>query len=273
MSDVRRKKNDDFNDDATTLGDTPSFLSKLLKVENLKIVQAVTGGFISSFYQAHLITIVGSHWGESSFNGLLELFRSVYQHPVFESVLVGSVLVHLGANSYLLYRQFRACEAAGGDPNDVEFYDRLPGSKHLPSPAGLHQIAGYFMSVGIFAHTSATRLPALWKTGYQLNYKSIYYTLRQWPLVFYPYYTALSSMMFYHYVFTGYRIFSKYVLGRQDYKKRELIAKRKWYGVFAMGVGISISSLLALGGRYYRVSSVGLPPPMSFIEYAKHIIY
>ncbi|EGG15361.1 hypothetical protein DFA_10195 [Cavenderia fasciculata] len=254
MSEQSNNNNNNNNkvyddNDNTSGGDTDKrkggLISFLTKIENIKAIQAITGSVIATFYQVHLVTIVGSHFGESGFNGLLEYFRPFYQNRVFETLLAGSVVVHLSANLYMIF---------SGRKDNTQFYERAPGHTKLPSPYGLHQIAGALVSVFILGHTAATRIPALWIKGYQLNYKDIHYTLKQWGVVFYPYYTLFSASMYYHFVFNNVRIFNKYILGRKDYRKRELQSKNVWYGVATFGVILSFSCCLALGGQYFRVN-------------------
>ncbi|GAM26426.1 hypothetical protein SAMD00019534_096010 [Acytostelium subglobosum LB1] len=221
-----------------------NFWKKLTKPEMLKLIQAVSGGVIATYYECHLISLIGAHWGPEAFDGLLAFFRPFYQSRWFEPLLVGAVLTHLTVSGAEFIRVIK---------NKEELYDKVEPKSKMPSPWGLNQISSHLMAGGIFVHTSATRLPRLWLPTYAANFRLVHSTLVDFPYIFYPYYTMLSSMMFYHFIYSNYLISRRYLLGRNDHKTHSLRNKTLWYSIMASGVGMSVSIVMAFGGHYYRV--------------------
>jgi len=222
----------------------------ILSIDNLHRIQGITGIVISGFYQLHFVNvIIGSHFREAGFDGLRDLFRQIYQHKYIEPIIMGSIGIHLGVNVYLILKRRLY---------NQEIYEKdisNSWSPKMPTPYGLYQLSSIFLSAFIFTHISAVRLPILFNPNHSVGFSGIYYTLKNWPMIFYPYYLLFSSSMIYHWIFSYWRLCSR-TFNIQNYRMIEYQNKRKWFTVYGVGAAISTSALLALGGKYFRV----LPP-------------
>ncbi|KAF2073166.1 hypothetical protein CYY_005519 [Polysphondylium violaceum] len=235
----------------------------ILSTENLQRIQGLTGIVISGFYQLHFVNvIIGSHFREAGFDGLRDLFRQIYQNKFIEPIILGSIGIHLGVNAYLILKRRKY---------NQELYEKDINSTisaKMPTPYGLYQLSSIFISAFIFTHVSAVRLPILFNPNHTVGFSGIYYTLKSWPLIFYPYYFLFSSSMIYHWIFSYWRICCR-AFNISNHRAIEYQSKSSWYKVYGVGALMSTSALLALGGKYFRV----LPPfglgNMNLLQFAK----
>ncbi|KYR00938.1 hypothetical protein DLAC_03001 [Tieghemostelium lacteum] len=239
-----------------------SWGDKLFSYDNLRKIQAGTGIVISTFAQCHMLMIVGSHISATTFEGIRDYFRIFYQNKYIEPIILGSIAVHMGVNIYIMSRRDNSQPL-------VEKLSPEPGSL-VPSPYGLFQLSSLAMMTFIGGHVSATRLPVLWNSNYSLGFKDIYYTLRQFPQIFLPYYQVFLSSLMYHTIFSYYRLGCR-VLGIGNYRMREYNNRKTWYTIFGVCSLITASSLLAIRGHYYYVNPLNVPKPMTIFKYAKSL--
>jgi succinate dehydrogenase/fumarate reductase cytochrome b subunit len=138
-----------------------------------------------------------SHYGniQSSSTGLsvLHSMRKVYQAPVVEIVVFGSLIVHFVSNVNV-YLKRTALERTGAKKKDG-------GPKKAPSPPGTlelsaHRIAGYVLAMSITGHVLATRGVALWilEDPSQYDYSILYRVAKSLPAHAFTIYLCVFGM-------------------------------------------------------------------------------
>ena len=140
----------------------------------LQRAQAATGLVFGAYAAQHLFaaSAVSLFGGSGDYNAFLGAARKVYQHPVVEAVVLGSLAGHVGAWLGRLYcrRKFRAAQP----PATLRAADAVkqrhaasaagqrapPGwlRSALASRQGLHAASGYFLTAVVGAHVCATRV-------------------------------------------------------------------------------------------------------------------
>ena len=116
-----------------------------------KSLNAVSGLLFGLFLVMHLL----SHYaitlaGYDEANEILQGLRKVYRNPIFEAVLFGSLITHMYSNVCLYMSRNRIASTVKEDDNKK----KKVGTMELNA----HRIAGYFLSLSIFGHVTATRL-------------------------------------------------------------------------------------------------------------------
>ncbi|EFA76172.1 hypothetical protein PPL_10389 [Heterostelium album PN500] len=245
-------------------------VKKIFSIDNLKKWQAASGVVISTFSQLHIVMVLGSHLGELCFTGLRDLFRQFYQNKFIEPIIIGAIGTHIVVNGILFYKRdpsVPVIEMMDVDPSGEKKSWLSKFVNRVPTPYGLFQASGLILSVFIGGHVFATRGYVLLDKQFSSGFKSVHYTLINFPYYFYPYYGSFFHALMYHTAFSYNRIYNRYIKRSHDYKVNEVKSKSYWYGVYGVTGIVALSAILALGGNYFPVSKIGIPPPLTISQY------
>jgi hypothetical protein len=122
-------------------------------VKTLKQLNAASGLFFGAFLMMHLMCHYSLNLGYEAGQERLMTARKVYQHPIFESLLAVSLLVHFYTNVNLYMARTKINGAAKKEPDAKE----PAGSLELQG----HRVAGYMLSFLLLVHIFATRISPL----------------------------------------------------------------------------------------------------------------
>jgi len=122
-------------------------------MSTVKKVQAASGLLFGAFLFLHLLTHFTLNLGYDEADERLHSFRVIYQNPIFEIMLLVTVLAHVYANiSIYTHRQKIERHAHKGE--DKSKQHQVAGNLELKA----HRIAGYVLAFSIVGHVAATRL-------------------------------------------------------------------------------------------------------------------
>ena len=169
----------------------------------LQRVQGASGLVFGAFLAQHLVTnSVISLMGASDYNHFVTLARAVYQHPMVEVGILGSIVVHLGASvgRWVCQRKFRAQQpkatvaaaAAVKARHAAASEAGLPPSvlpTFLRTRDGLHRASGYYLATFIAGHVIATRVPKLPSHMFEF----VAFPVWRLQYFFVPYYGLLAA--------------------------------------------------------------------------------
>ena len=192
-------------------------------------VQAVSGLLFSLFVLVHLINTALAVLGADLYDGFQTAARSVYQSPLLELALIGTLVVHI-VSGILRMRARRRSKAKP------------------PLRLRLHRYASYYLAIFIFGHIGATRLPALLADAPPF-FGGVSFSMHFAPWWFYPYYALLGIAGLYH-AFYGIPV----ALGVMGVRAPQFIRRGAGFWVpVGAGAGVIIAALLAFGGFLYEI--------------------
>lgn len=114
-------------------------------IEKLKEMQARSGLHFAIFLILHFICHYSLSLGWDVANSNLLLFRKLYHHRLFESLMTLSVIGHIYSNVALYFKRQADKKEGESEPT--------AGSMERKG----HRIAGYILAFGIVGHVAATR--------------------------------------------------------------------------------------------------------------------
>jgi len=224
-------------------------------------IQAASGAVFASFATLHLANSMIANFGHHMYDGLQELLRHFYQNPLVEISLAGALVMHVSTSALRIFRrsQRKAANAKKNPPKieSVGLFSRLK-----LSPLAFHKYSGYYLAGVLSIHVTATRILPL-QHGILADFSDVSFTLVQYPLVFYPYYTLLALSGFYH-VYFG-LIQSAKVFG---IKVPQFLSSQSLFfkGTLALGSVALCSAVLAFGGNYYPIPTDNFPFHQKMID-------
>jgi hypothetical protein len=124
----------------------------------LKKLSAASGLYFGVFLVLHLVSHYSLLFGLERAMKNMTLFRKVYQNPIFELGLIVALMVHYASNT-MIYMHRTKIEAKS---TKLKKNDDL-AAKPTPSIKGEwelkgHRYSGYFLSLAVLGHVSATRI-------------------------------------------------------------------------------------------------------------------
>lgn len=161
-------------------------------------LQRAQGGsalLFSVFLSEHLLNTAVASFGENAYNSFQRYFRSYYQHPLLESLLLGSLTVHLSAS--LLRRALlvaRSTRQRGASTTTAGANNAVTANTTTPWTSTLHILTGYFLALIIGGHVYFCR------KGVPPEYEGLSFLLRHPSLrwLFTPYFASFAVAGLYH---------------------------------------------------------------------------
>jgi succinate dehydrogenase/fumarate reductase cytochrome b subunit len=200
-------------------------------VNNYKLakLQAVSGLLFSLFVLVHLGNTAMAVFGADLYDGYQRAARGVYQWPLLELALIGALVVHIVSGIL----RVRARQGSKPEP---------------PLRLRLHRYASYYLTLFIFGHIAATRLPALLADAPPF-FGGISFSMHFLPWFFYPYYALLGIAAIYH---ASYGI--PVALGVLGVRAPRFLRKGPgfWMPV-TVGACVIVAALLGFGGFFYEI--------------------
>lgn len=209
-------------------------------LRHIRCAQRITGLMFLAFLLMHLVNTAAAIFGPAAYNDVQRLTRSVYQHPVYEPLLLFTPLVvHIGLGAW---RIRNAC---------------------APSRTGgmlrrLNRFVCLFLVAIVVGHVVATRGPSL-VYGIYPGFEGVAFTFQWAPAYFYPYYALFAAAAIFHASFGLCTM-----LGSAAGSPRS-----RQFAVFAAPVAawmVIVVALLALGGQLFTVDDA------SHTEFAKLLL-
>jgi succinate dehydrogenase/fumarate reductase cytochrome b subunit len=148
-----------------------------ISTPRLARIQAQTGIVLALYLAMHLTNTLTALGGEGAYDGFQRVVRYVYQNPVAEILLLGSIVVHIIVG--------------------VMRYRRRTAGEKITLRIRLHRYAGYFLALFIAGHVLATRMPAV-LYDIHVGFRALSYTMHRFPGYFIPYYMLLALSGLYH---------------------------------------------------------------------------
>ncbi|KAL1917440.1 uncharacterized protein VTP21DRAFT_3833 [Calcarisporiella thermophila] len=169
----------------------------------LTIIQAASGLTFQTFLTLHFLTHLSANISIDRANALIKVFRTYYQNPAVEGVVVaGSAFVHIVSSFAKVYLR-RRLKASLDEANKDKMKEKRAGPLlELPSARQLHHWAGYFLAFFIIPHTFGTRFGPDVPAG-GMDMYGIRNILIHEGMVFYPGYILAASAGIYHMVLGG----------------------------------------------------------------------
>lgn len=197
--------------------------------QRLSRIQAISGLLFSVFAVAHLSNTALATLSPDLYDGFQGSVRRVYQWPLFELALVASLVVHIASG----VARMRGRRGSTAKP---------------PLRLRLHRYAAYYLTIFIFGHIAATRLPAVLADAPPF-FGGVSFSLHFMPWFFYPYYALLGIAGLYH-LFFGIPA----ALGVLGVRSPQGIRRGPgfWIPVSA-GATVIVLALLGFGGALYEI--------------------
>jgi hypothetical protein len=129
----------------------------MVSTGSLKKISAASGLYFGVFLIMHLISHYSLYFGMERAMKNMVLFRKVYQNPVFELGLIVALISHYVSNTMIyLHRKKIEEKSAKLKKNDgaVTPTASIKGDLELKA----HRYTGYFLSLAVIGHVSATRV-------------------------------------------------------------------------------------------------------------------
>lgn len=196
---------------------------------SVRTAQSLTGLLLAAFSLAHLTnTVLAMQPG--AYDAFQAVVRRVYQHPLVEPLVLGSVLVH----ALIGLREMRQ--------------NRAPTSS-LPLRPRLHRWAGWYLLLTIAGHVGATRLLAALENA-PPGFAGLSFSIAWMPWLFAPYYVGLGLAGLYH---AGHGVgLAAARLGAPG------VARGTHHPVYQLGMGVAAVAILfgiaAFAGLLYPIS-------------------
>jgi len=142
-------------------------IESLISEPTLIKIQAGSGVVFSTFLSLHLTNTIVSHNGQLFYDEIQRIFRTYYQNPIIEPVILGSLAVHLSScflrfirrkkNDNKLNNKLEEAKI-NNKPNIVqEVKDIIKLSEPVPS-LKVHRLTGYILSAFVGGHIIACRI-------------------------------------------------------------------------------------------------------------------
>lgn len=194
-------------------------------VSSLARLQAATGIVLAIFVTLHLLNLLVAIVGPGAYDGFQAAVRPVYQFPLVEALILGSIAVHLVVAITRFLR----------DPRKVR-----------QGRFRWHRYSGVFLMLVIVGHVAAVRGPS-WFADIYPGAQGLAFTLNAYPAYFYPYYFLLACAGFYH-ALQGTSV------AAARFNKRGLRASNERLASLTAGFGVlAILALACLGGLLYEI--------------------
>jgi hypothetical protein len=206
--------------------------------KNLARVQAISGLVFATFLVLHLVNTALAPAGQAAYDGFQRAARRFYQIPVIEAALILAASVHWVAGAIRVVRRWRrGPKGAAAKP---------------PWRIRLHRWSGYYLLLALYGHVLATRGGA-WFYGMPADFSFLTFSLRHWPLYFYPYYALLFASGFYHLVHGA--IVGLRLLGARLPASLGAMHSRPFWAATAVGALLGALGVAALGGLLFGVDT------------------
>lgn len=197
---------------------------KYLNQQVIIRTQRVSGLLFLLFLGLHLANTATAVLGPAAYDGFQAVARRLYQHPVYESLLI---LVPFVVHA--------ACGIWRIRTNGI---GRTAGRK-------LHRYTGIFLMIVVIGHVLATRGPSL-IAGIFPDFAGIAFTFELAPAYFYPYYTLFAAAAIFH---ASFGIVSMW---RRDWSRQPALAISGRILPILIGMAVFVS-LLAFGGVLFDI--------------------
>lgn len=130
----------------------------MVSTRSLKRISAASGLYFGVFLIMHLASHYSLYFGMERAMKNMVLFRKVYQNPIFELGLIVALIAHYVSNTMIyLHRKKIEEKSAKLKKND--------GTATIPTSSikgelelKAHRYTGYFLSLAVLGHVSATRV-------------------------------------------------------------------------------------------------------------------
>lgn len=153
--------------------------------------RVVWGLRFAVFTVMHLVSHYTLNSSYEQANTTMLTFRQVYQNPLFEVLLVVSLLAHMYSNSGLYMARSKIASNKKDDDNNKKAAP--PGSTELNA----HRFAGYLLSLLVFGHVFAVRVTPLLHledpSEYDYSFAASVYELI--PFNIFPVYLSILGMV------------------------------------------------------------------------------
>lgn len=187
-------------------------------------VQRVSGLLFLIFLCMHLANSATAVFGPGAYNGFQAVARRLYQHPLYESLLIlVPFVVHAACGLWRI-----RCNGAG----------RTVARR-------LHRYTGIFLLIVVVGHVLATRAPSL-IAGIFPDFAGIAFTFELAPAYFYPYYALFAAAAIFH---ASFGISS---MCRLDWSRQSALAISSRFVPILIWVAVFLS-LLAFGGELFDI--------------------
>jgi hypothetical protein len=197
-----------------------------------KEVQAISGLAFGSFLVMHFLCHYSLSIGWQTAQDRLLLFRTIYQHPVFEISLVVALATHMTSNTVL--------------------YMRRKHEPHADPERTAHHYAGYIMVPMLLGHVIATRIGplVLLEDPDEYDYSFVSKAVDLLPKYVFPIYLALFGMAAgWHFIYGVYSSVSL-LTGHSALGKPFPMVLKNLAVVHHAAI---LSAVLALTGYYYFI--------------------
>ena len=132
-------------------------MQTMVSTGSLKKISAVSGLYFGMFLVLHLISHYSLYFGMERAMKNMVLFRRIYQNPVFELGLVVALIAHYVSNG-LIYQHRKKIETKSAKKNDDARTSQAASSIKGELELKAHRYTGYFLSLAVLGHVSATRV-------------------------------------------------------------------------------------------------------------------
>jgi len=235
-------------------------MESLISEPTLIKIQAGSGVVFSTFLSLHLTNTIVSNNGQLFYDEIQRIFRTFYQNPIIEPVILGSLAVHLSScflrfirrnkNDKKLNNKLEEAKINNKPEIVQEIKDIIKLSEPVPS-LKVHRLSGYTLSVFVGGHIVAARIiPLIFND--KADFTLMSFSLEHWPLLFYPYFFVLGSSGVYHMAHGLVQAKQVLISSKNDWRKTtESTIFRVLVGITAISVA---SGILAFGGKYFSVN-------------------
>jgi len=243
-----------------------SITSVQISDQTLTQIQACSGLVFSSFATIHILNSFTAHFGHLAYDAIQDILRKFYQNRVIEAVLAGALIIHIGSSSIIFYRRYtghrtpqvkrRRMSMPPQKENLLDSIKEKINEKVDLTPRSIHRYTGYVLAGVIGIHVLNTRI-TMWNNPPDFTFLN--FSLKNWPIIMYPYYMTLLTSGIYHTYFGIQQALHALGVKFPEWTRGSFF----WFSL-EMGLLIGASSVLAFGGVYYNV------PTFRFQEWKNH---
>ncbi|MGA6994087.1 MAG: hypothetical protein WBX50_09335 [Candidatus Deferrimicrobiaceae bacterium] len=215
-------------------------------------IQAGSGLLFATFLVLHLSNTILASAGQTTYDSFQNTVRWYYQFPPVEIIVVlASATVHAWAGLLRIWRRTK------------KFFDPKAQRFVPPLRMRLHRWCGYIILLIIPGHISGTRVPGLLE-GLPADFSFVYFSIKFWPWVFYPYLLAYGVSAAFHLIHGT--LLSLGVVGaRLPRWAMEGKSKPFWTGFVTFSLLI-VFGIFALGGNLFTPNTDRFPELKAFYE-------
>ncbi len=215
-------------------------------------IQAVSGVLFATFLVLHLSNTILASAGQTTYDAFQGALRWYYQFPLVEIfVVIGAATVHAWAGLTRGWRRFRNLF----DPQAKRF---VP-----PLRVRLQRWCGYIILLIIPGHISATRMPSLIE-GLPIDFSFVYFSVKHWPLFFYPYLLAYGVGASYHLIHGTLVALGIFRVTPPGWGMEE--KSKPFWTAFVASSLLVIVGILSLGGNFFEPKTDRFPELKAFYE-------